>query len=145
MLPILILPIAGLLLGISGVIGANLKNEGGIITANILSSISSMVFNILLLLFSVAFTITFSKDRRASGFCSVSKVAKMYTIIRDEKLPIKSITIDNELESQMMGIIAKQFNFKFYYCQHYSSLQRGTNENINGLVKKWYKKELILV
>ena len=41
----------------------------------------------------------------------------------------------------MMGIIAKQFNFKVYYCQPYSSLQRGTNENINGLVKKWYKKE----
>ena len=40
----------------------------------------------------------------------------------------------------MMGIIAKQFNFKVYYCQSYSSFQRGTNENINGLVKKWYKK-----
>ena len=40
----------------------------------------------------------------------------------------------------MMGIIAKQFNLKVYYCQSYSSFQRGTNKNINGLVKKWYKK-----
>ena len=71
MLQIVVLPIAGLLLGISGVIGTNLKNEGEIIAANILSAISSVVFNILLLLFSVALTITFSKDRRASGFCSV--------------------------------------------------------------------------
>ena len=90
MLPIVILPIAGLLLGISGVIGTNLKNEGEIIAANILSAISSVVFNILLLLFSVALTITFSKDRIASGFCSVWMVAKMYTIIRHEKLPIKT-------------------------------------------------------
>ena len=67
-------------------------------------------------------------------------MAKMYTIIRDEKLPIKSITVDNGLEFQMMGIIAKQFDFKVYYCQHYSLFQRGTNKNINGLVRRWYKK-----
>ena len=140
MLPIAILPIVGLLLGISGVIGANLKNEGGMIATNILSPISSVVFNILLILFSVVLTITFSKDRRASGFCLVSMIAKMYTIIRDEKLPIKNITVDNGLEFKMMGIIAKQLNFKVYYCQPYSSFQRDTNENINDIVRRWYKK-----
>ena len=67
-------------------------------------------------------------------------MTKIYTIIRDEKLPIKIITIDNRLEFQMMGITAKQFNFKVYYCQLYSSFQRGTNENINGIVIRWYKK-----
>ena len=40
----------------------------------------------------------------------------------------------------MMGITAKQFNFNVYYCQFYSWFQRGTNENINGLVRRWYKK-----
>uniref|UniRef100_UPI003872D2E3 transposase n=1 Tax=Malacoplasma iowae TaxID=2116 RepID=UPI003872D2E3 len=40
----------------------------------------------------------------------------------------------------MMGITAKQFNFKVYYCQPYSSFQRGSNENINGIVRRWYKK-----
>ena len=57
-------------------------------------------------------------------------MAKMYTIIRDEKLPIKSIIVDNGLEFQMMGITAKQLNFKVYYCQPYRPFQRGTNENI---------------
>ena len=47
-------------------------------------------------------------------------MVKMYPIIRDEKLPIKSITVDNALEFQMMGITAKQFNFKVYYYQTYS-------------------------
>ena len=72
-------------------------------------------------------------------------MAKMYTIIRDEKLPIKSITVDNGLEFQMMDITAKQFNFKVYYCQPYSSFQRGTNENINVLVRNNTKRGLILV
>ena len=61
---------------------------------------------------------------------------KMYNIIRDEKLPIKSITVDNRLEFQMMDITAKQFNLKVYYYQPYSSFQRSTNENINGIVKR---------
>ncbi|QHG89482.1 IS30 family transposase [Malacoplasma iowae] len=39
-----------------------------------------------------------------------------------------------------MGITTKQLNFKVYYCQHYSSFQGCTNENINGLVRRWYKK-----
>ena len=72
-------------------------------------------------------------------------MAKMYTIIRDEKLTIKSITVDNGLEFQMMDITAKQFNFKVYYCQPYSSFQRGTNENINVLVRNNTKRGLILV
>ena len=67
-------------------------------------------------------------------------MAKMYTIIKHEKLPIKSITVDNGLKFQMMGITAKQFNFKVYYCQLCSSFQRGTNENINGIVRGLYKK-----
>ena len=64
----------------------------------------------------------------------------MYTIIRDEKLLIKSITVDNGLEFQMMCITSKQFNFRVYCCQPYSSFRKGTNENINGLVRRWYKK-----
>ena len=69
-----------------------------------------------------------------------SMMAKMYTIIRGEKFPVKSITVDNGLEFQMMGITAKQFDFKVYYYQPYSSFQRGTNKNINGIVRRWYKK-----
>ena len=40
----------------------------------------------------------------------------------------------------MMGITAKQFNFKVYYCQPCSSFQRGTNENIKVLFRRQYKK-----
>ena len=67
-------------------------------------------------------------------------MTKMYPIIRDEKLPIKSITVDNGLLFQKMSITAKQFNFKVHYCQPYSSFQKCTNENINVLVRGSYKK-----
>lgn len=70
MLPIAILPIAGLLLGISGAVGANVTNEAGQIVSNILNGMSNVVYTILPLLFCIALTITFSKDRGASGFCS---------------------------------------------------------------------------
>ncbi|MDE5553087.1 MAG: glucose PTS transporter subunit IIA [Malacoplasma sp.] len=70
MLPVAILPIAGLLLGISGAIGANDSSEAGQIASNILNGMSNVVFTILPLLFCIALTITFSKDRGASGFCS---------------------------------------------------------------------------
>ena len=78
--------------------------------------------------------------RKIKGKNARSKMVKMYPIIKDEKLPIKSITVDNGLKCQMMGITAKQFNFKVYYYQPYSSFQRCTNENINGIVRRWYKK-----
>ena len=78
--------------------------------------------------------------RKIKGKNCKSMIARMYTILRDEKLPVKSITVDNGLEFQMMGITAKQFNFKVYYCQPYSSFQRGSNENIKGIVRRWYKK-----
>ena len=59
--------------------------------------------------------------RKIKGKNASSIMAKMYAIIRDERLPIKSITVDNGLEFQMMGITAKQFNFKVYYCKPCSS------------------------
>ena len=78
--------------------------------------------------------------RKIKGKNAGSMVAKMYAIIRDEKLPIKTITVNNGLEFQMMDITAKQFDFKVYYYQPCSSFQIGTNENINGIIRRWYKK-----
>lgn len=72
MLPIAILPIAGLLLGIGGAIGANIPVTSDLqILANIFKAMSEVVFNSLPILFCVAITITFSKDRGTSGFCSL--------------------------------------------------------------------------
>lgn len=72
MLPIAILPIAGLLLGNGGAIGANFQKSSDVqIVANIFKAMSQVVFDSLPILFCVAITITFSKDRGAAAFCSL--------------------------------------------------------------------------
>ncbi|UUD36827.1 EIICBA-Glc [Mycoplasmopsis californica] len=71
MLPIAILPIAGLLLGIGGAIGANVHTETGTIFANIFKGMSEVVFANLPILFAIAVAITFSNDRGGAGFAAV--------------------------------------------------------------------------
>ena len=39
----------------------------------------------------------------------------------------------------MIGIKAKQFNFKVYYCQPYSSFQKALTKH-KWVVRRWYKK-----
>ncbi|WEK82880.1 MAG: PTS transporter subunit EIIC [Mycoplasma sp.] len=71
MLPIAILPIAGLLLGIGGAIGANTKDAGWLVVSEVFKSMSDVVFGNLALLFCVAVAITFSNDKGGAGFAAV--------------------------------------------------------------------------
>lgn len=71
MLPIAVLPVAGLLLGIGGAIGANVQTDTGTVFANIFKGMSDVVFANLPILFCVAITITFSKDKGTAAFASV--------------------------------------------------------------------------
>lgn len=60
-------------------------------------------------------------------------------IIRNEIL-VKSITVDNGLEFQALGIAAKKLGVKLYKCDPYCSFQRGTNERTNALVRRFIPK-----
>lgn len=61
----------------------------------------------------------------------------------------KSITVDNGTEfSDFTGLERSRRNktkkrTKVYYCHAYSSYERGSNENQNKLVRRWYKKGII--
>ena len=61
-------------------------------------------------------------------------------LVETNKLYVISVTSDNGLEFEKIGILTKWLNCKVYYCNHYASYQRGSNENINGLVRRLYKK-----
>ncbi|MDE5841915.1 MAG: IS30 family transposase [Malacoplasma sp.] len=61
-------------------------------------------------------------------------------ITEENKLVVKTITVDNGIEFSSIGILAHWIKCKIYYCQPYSSFQRGSNENANGLIRRWYKK-----
>lgn len=59
------------------------------------------------------------------------------------KLPhnaVKTITTDNGGEFAMWEEIEKALNCDIYFCDTYCSWQKGTNENLNGLLREFYPK-----
>lgn len=64
----------------------------------------------------------------------------IYKYIVENDIPVKSITTDNGLEFNVLGITAKKLGVKLYKCDPYCSFQRGTNERTNALVRRWIPK-----
>ena len=64
----------------------------------------------------------------------------IYKYIIENDIPVKSITTDNGLEFNVLGITAKKLGVKLYKCDPYCSFQRGTNERTNALVRRWIPK-----
>lgn len=54
---------------------------------------------------------------------------------------IKTITNDNGKEFASHKKTAKALNVKIYFSHPYSSWERGTNENTNGLLRQYYPKK----
>jgi transposase, IS30 family len=51
-----------------------------------------------------------------------------------------TITADNGGEFAKHEIIAKELDIDFYFAKPYCSWQRGSNENLNGLVRQYFPK-----
>lgn len=64
----------------------------------------------------------------------------IYNYIVKNDIPVKSITTDNGLEFNVLGITAKKLGVKLYKCDPYCSFQRGTNERTNAIVRRWIPK-----
>lgn len=64
----------------------------------------------------------------------------IYEYIIKSGIKVKSITVDNGLEFNALGITAKKLGVKLYKCDPYCSFQRGTNERTNALVRRWIPK-----
>ena len=59
------------------------------------------------------------------------------------KLPAhicKTLTMDNGSEFIEHGELGRRLGFKTYFADPYSSWQRGTNENTNGLIRQYFPK-----
>ena len=67
---------------------------------------------------------------------SILKAMKPYSINNT----IKSITYDNGKEFSKHEIINKELNIKSYFCKPYHSWKKGTVENINGLIRRFFPK-----
>jgi len=70
------------------------------------------------------------------------EVAKMFfkKLIKLQKIFRKSMTYDNGLEMAKHEKITKNTGMKIYFAHPYSSWERGTNENTNGLIRRYFPK-----
>lgn len=68
----------------------------------------------------------------------VNKV--LYELAIKANCPIYSITIDNGIEFEKIGLVAKRLDTIIFKAEPYASYQRGRNENFNGLVRRFWKK-----
>jgi IS30 family transposase len=87
---------------------------------------------------------------RRSRLCLLQKVAGTSArLVADamclKLLPVKdkvfTITSDNGIEFTRHETIASRLDADFFFADPYSSWQRGTNENTNGLVRQYFPKK----
>lgn len=64
----------------------------------------------------------------------------IYEYIVKNEILVRSITVDNGLEFEALGIAAKKLGVKLYKCDPFCSFQRGTNERTNALVRRFIPK-----
>jgi len=73
---------------------------------------------------------------------NATEVAKMFSKKLNQLNPIfkKTMTYDNGIEMARHEIITKNTGMKIYFAHPYSSWERGTNENTNGLIRRYLPK-----
>lgn len=84
----------------------------------------------------------FNKFRKLNGK-HAKKVTKE-TIVALKRLPKKSMTNDCGKEFADHKNYEKRTKIKVYFCDPYSSYQRGTNENRIGLLRQYFPKKMDL-
>ena len=57
-------------------------------------------------------------------------------------LTVHTLTSDNGREFSEHRKIAEKLKAKFYFCNPYSSWERGVNENTNGLIRQYFPKQM---
>lgn len=80
---------------------------------------------------------------RKSRFVILTKLERKtaqlteYAVSRIGALPHKTLTVDNGSENTTHENITKSLGVKVYFCHPYHSWEKGTNENTNGLVRRY--------
>ncbi|MBN0970414.1 IS30 family transposase [Mycoplasma phocoeninasale] len=91
--------------------------------------------------------ITLTERKTKVGFAALIKSkdpmkvnSEVKKLVEKNHLEVKSITIDNGIEFEKIGLLAKWIGAIIYKAEPYASFQRGSNENFNGLIRRMWKK-----
>jgi len=91
-------------------------------------------------------------NERATGFCIIRKLNAVDSItVASEiigalkKLPVKTLTCDNGFEFGRHQRIERTLHCKVYFTNTRSPEQRGSNENLNGLIRQFFPKGRSLI
>ena len=86
---------------------------------------------------------------RKTGYVMIGKLPnkstaelnkKTITLINRDPLNVKTITADNGTEFHQYKVIEARCNTKFYFANPFHSWERGSNENVNGLIRQYLPK-----
>jgi len=87
---------------------------------------------------------------RKSGFTLIARLARKTAeqardaatdLLEPLKDLVHTITVDNGKEFALHREIAKSLDADVYFAHPYSSWERGTNENTNGLIRQYFPKK----
>jgi len=83
----------------------------------------------------------FTLIRKVDSKHATGVIQAIIELLRPIKNLIHTITSDNGKEFTFHEEVAKELNVKFYFCNPYSSWQRGLNEHMNGLIREYIPKK----
>jgi len=63
------------------------------------------------------------------------------TLLQPPRIKVRTITADNGKEFAGHKQISESLKTRFYFAHPYSSWERGTNKNTNGLIRQYFPKE----
>lgn len=75
-------------------------------------------------------------ERRATADLN----ARLLALIARESKPIRTITADNGTEFHSYKAVEQRAPVRFYFATPHHSWERGSNENINGLIRQYLPK-----
>jgi IS30 family transposase len=90
---------------------------------------------------------------RATGYTVIKKLSArnkeqattaLLRALAGHRERIKTMTFDNGTEFHDYKVLEKQFGIKCYFATPYHSWERGSNENLNGLVRQYLPKGMCM-
>ena len=78
--------------------------------------------------------------RKTASKTAQATTTSIVTALKPYSNTVKSITYDNGCEFSQHEIINKELQCKSYFCKPYHSWEKGTVENINGLIRRFFPK-----